>query len=79
MDPLYLPRNIFYKKLALTSPTSSGCSVGIVRSRTRATEFNFVLLLPKTDVYSCRQMYSDNNLTDWYNISAARGYLQYRP
>jgi hypothetical protein len=26
------------KKFALTSPTSSGCSVGIVRSRTQATE-----------------------------------------
>jgi hypothetical protein len=26
-------------KLALTSPTGGGCSVGIVRSRTKATEF----------------------------------------
>jgi hypothetical protein len=30
--PLYL------QKLALTSPTIGGCSVGIVRSRTKATE-----------------------------------------
>jgi hypothetical protein len=29
------------KKLALTSPTSGGHSVGKVRSRTQATEFNF--------------------------------------
>jgi hypothetical protein len=29
------------KKLALTSPTSGGRSVGIVRSRTQATEFSF--------------------------------------
>jgi hypothetical protein len=29
------------KELALTSPTGGGCSVGIVRSRTQATEFNF--------------------------------------
>jgi hypothetical protein len=29
-------------KLALTSPTSGGRSVGIVRSRTRATEFSFL-------------------------------------
>jgi hypothetical protein len=32
--------NIFHpQKLTLTSPTSGGCSVGIVRSRTKATEF----------------------------------------
>jgi hypothetical protein len=30
------------KKLALTSPTSSGRSVGIVRSRTQTTEFSFI-------------------------------------
>ena len=39
MTPLY-PQN-----LALTSPTGGGRSVGIVRSRTKATEFNLVLLL----------------------------------
>jgi hypothetical protein len=33
------PRSSFYKqKLALTSPTSGGSSVGIVRSRTQSTE-----------------------------------------
>jgi hypothetical protein len=37
------PRDILYpKKLALTSLTSSGSSVGIVRSRTRGTEFSLV-------------------------------------
>jgi hypothetical protein len=30
------------KKLALTSPTSGARSVGIVRSRTQATEFSFL-------------------------------------
>jgi hypothetical protein len=35
------PRGTFYaKKLALSSPTSGGRSVGIVRSRTQATEFS---------------------------------------
>jgi hypothetical protein len=34
-----------HKKLALTSPTSGGRSVGIVRSRTKATEFSLVLVL----------------------------------
>jgi hypothetical protein len=39
-DPLRRPRDTLYlQKLALTSPTSSGRSVGIVRSRTKATEF----------------------------------------
>jgi hypothetical protein len=32
------------EKLSLSSPTSAGCSVGIVRSRTQATEFRFFLV-----------------------------------
>ena len=36
MTPLYP------QKLALTSPTGGGRSVGIVRSRTKATEFNMI-------------------------------------
>jgi hypothetical protein len=39
-DPLRWPRGtLFPQKLALTSPISGGRSVGIVRSRTQATEF----------------------------------------
>ena len=34
---------LYPQKLALTSPTGGGRSVGIVRSRTKATEFFFVL------------------------------------
>jgi hypothetical protein len=35
-------RNALYaQKLALTSPTSDGRSVGVVRLRTKATEFSF--------------------------------------
>jgi hypothetical protein len=34
---------IYPQKLPLTSPTSGGRSVGIVRSRTRAAEFSLVL------------------------------------
>jgi hypothetical protein len=38
------PRGTLYpQKLALTSPTSGGCSVGLVRSRTQATGFSFSL------------------------------------
>ena len=33
---------LYPQKLALTSPTGGGRSVGIVRSRTKATEFFFV-------------------------------------
>jgi hypothetical protein len=42
-DPSRWPRGTLYpQKLAITSPTSGGRSVGIVRSRSRATEFSFV-------------------------------------
>ena len=34
---------LYPQKLALTSPTGGGLSVGIVRSRTKATEFSFSL------------------------------------
>jgi hypothetical protein len=38
--PLHWPCDTLYlQKLALTSPTSSGCSVGTVRSQTKSTEF----------------------------------------
>jgi hypothetical protein len=36
--------------LALTSPTSGGRSVGIVRLRTKATEFSFLVFLTFTVV-----------------------------
>ena len=34
---------LYPQKLALTSPTGGGRSVGIVRSRTKATEFSLVV------------------------------------
>jgi hypothetical protein len=44
-DPSRWPRGFLYpQKLALTSPTSGGCSVGIVGSRIRATVFSLVVL-----------------------------------
>jgi hypothetical protein len=43
-DQLRWPRdNLYPLKLALTSPTGGGRSVGIVRLRTKATEFSLVL------------------------------------
>jgi hypothetical protein len=45
-DPSRLPCGTLYpQKLALTSPTSGGRSVGIVHSWTQATEFSFFLVL----------------------------------
>jgi hypothetical protein len=39
VDPLRLPRDTLYQqKLALTSPTSGGHSVGVVHLPTKATE-----------------------------------------
>jgi hypothetical protein len=44
-NSLRWPRNTLYlQKLALTSPTSGGRSVGIVLLRTKATEFSFLVL-----------------------------------
>jgi hypothetical protein len=44
VDPSRWLRGTLYpQKWALTSPTSGGRSVGIVRSRTKATEFSLVL------------------------------------
>jgi len=37
---------LYPQKLALTSPTGGGRSVGIVRVRTKATEFSLVVELP---------------------------------
>jgi hypothetical protein len=42
-DSLRWPRDTLYpQKLTLTSPTSGGRSVGIVRLRIKATEFSFI-------------------------------------
>jgi hypothetical protein len=42
--------SLYPQKAALTSPTGGGRSVGMVRSRAKATEFSLVALFP----YSCR-------------------------
>jgi hypothetical protein len=44
-NPLRRPRDTLYpQRLALTSLTSGGRSVGIIRSRTKATEFRLILV-----------------------------------
>ena len=42
---------LYPQKLALTSPTGGGRSVGIVRVRTKATEFSLVVLLTGINYY----------------------------
>jgi hypothetical protein len=49
VTPLYL------QKLALTSQTSGGCSVGIVRSRTQATELGLSLYSVDSRLLHCNQ------------------------
>jgi hypothetical protein len=45
-DPSRWPRcNIYPQRLALTSPTSGGRSVGIVRFRTQATEVIIIIFI----------------------------------
>jgi hypothetical protein len=45
-DPLRWPRDTLYpQKLALTSPTRGGRSVGIVRMRAKAKEFALTALI----------------------------------
>ena len=40
---------LYPQKLALTSPTGGGRSIGIVRSRTKATEESYCLLEDHTE------------------------------
>ena len=72
---------LYPQKLALTSPTGGGRSVGIVRSRTKATEFFFivqfciVLLNPRwTDVIHycpCIPVVRESGLSLMYRLSYA--------
>jgi hypothetical protein len=50
---------LYPQKLALTSPTGDGRSVGIVRSRTKATEFSLYIYIYV--VYGIQVIYSPTN------------------
>ena len=59
---------LYPQKLALTSPTGGGRSVGIVRSRTKATEFFLLLtaigLSPGDSGYfTCTQIWGEKKVT----------------
>jgi hypothetical protein len=61
MDPSRWPRGTLYpQKLAITSPTRGGRSVGIVRSRTQTMEFFYVITLDSyLDVIMCLKVLMD--------------------
>ena len=64
------------QKLALTSPTGGGLSVGIVRVRTKATEFSldYIDVLPKfVLVYNETVHFTDSDiLALWKRMNAKR-------
>jgi hypothetical protein len=60
-DPSRCPRGTLYlQKLALTSATSGGRSVGIVRSRTQATKFS--VLSVRVVVLLCCEVDEDKQM-----------------
>jgi hypothetical protein len=60
--------------LAITSPTSGGHSVGIVRSRTQTIEFSFVcfFIIKSSDPAPCLHITSDFSITQKLSISFCR-------
>ena len=50
---------LYPQKLALTSPTGGGRSVGIVRVRTKATEFSLALVWRELCCYSYNESQLD--------------------
>jgi hypothetical protein len=69
-DPSRWPRVTLYpQKLAVTSPTSGSRSVGIVRSRTQATEFFLMVIYNWCIQLQNRTRYFEMNLTQWQCIT----------
>jgi hypothetical protein len=67
---------LYPQKLALTSLTGGGLSVGIVRSRTKAMEFSLVLdftYVPKDEVWPENQKHKQQ-----YEISRETEYREFR-
>jgi hypothetical protein len=75
-DPLRWPRDILYpQKLALTSPTCGGRSVGIVRLRTKTTEF---CLIPHIK-FNCNSLGSfGNKLWKWADRQTITNFSRYQ-
>jgi hypothetical protein len=72
-DPSRWPRSTLYPhKLAITSPTSGGRSVGIVRSRTQTMEFSFSNTSSALNVPTCT-LERFQSQEDWRNEPIVRG------
>jgi hypothetical protein len=68
-DPSRWPRGTLCpQELVLTSPTSCGSSVGIVRSRTQATEFSFIYICIHTQQLHLAYRLLQNVLSGSNNI-----------
>jgi hypothetical protein len=78
-NPLRSPRDTLYpQKLALTSPTSGGRSVSIVRLRTKATEFVLFCFWTKSKkpVIPCVTHHRQNSLgSSWLVVQWSRYFL----
>jgi hypothetical protein len=69
-DPLRWPRDTLCQQtLTLRSSTSGGSSVGIVRSRTQATELLLLLFCPQTETGS----------SNWVRLSSKPSSLHWTP
>jgi hypothetical protein len=62
---------LFPHKLAITSPTSGGRSVGIVRSRTQTMEFSLVFMMK---CVSADNYFIDGEMFQWRDICEVRTY-----
>jgi hypothetical protein len=68
-DPSRSPRGTLYaQKLALTSLTSGGRSVGIVRWRTQAMKFSFLVLVNSNNDNSAKELSKEATLLLTYPI-----------
>jgi hypothetical protein len=67
VDPLHWPRDTLYpQKLALTSPTSGGRSVGILLSRTKSTEHLYAnILITNLKFERNLRSYIFRDITSW--------------
>jgi hypothetical protein len=74
-DPSRSQRGTLYpQKLALTSPTSGGRSIGIVRSRTQATEFSLVFPYTRLQPLSAPSLLGSTAFLSGLGLSSLSSY-----
>jgi len=57
---------LYSQKLALTSPTGGGRSVGMVRSRTKATEFSLIDIINSEELRNSRKVENQSKFKVFY-------------